>query len=97
MTSGNYCHVIDYTYSYKGALFQGNRLRSLQVLVNWRQPAEQSACAYPVGAAVEVFVDPQHPRESVLEPGGHSKFLPFFLGFSSMAVGIGIWLMTKAR
>ena len=97
MTSGNYRHVIAYAYNYKGTQLQGDRLRSLQVLVNWRGPAERSVGAYPVGAAVDVHVNPEFPRESVLEPGGHSMFLPFILGFSSVAVGIGIWLISQTR
>jgi hypothetical protein len=90
-----YRHYIEYTYSYGGVVYRGDRLRSLQITYNWRWPSERSASAYPVGADVDVFVDPEFPRESVLEPGGDPAFIPFFLTFAMIPFGIGAWMLAR--
>jgi uncharacterized protein DUF3592 len=83
-------HVCEYSYAYGGVSYRGTRVRSLQISTNWRGPAERSAATYPVAADVEVWVDPENPGESVLEPGGHKWFLPFIFFLAGIFMVIGI-------
>ena len=90
-----YRHVIEYSYEYKGVTYRGDRLQSLQVSGNWPGPAGRSAAAYPVGAEVDVYVDPDYPCESVLKPGGHPGFVPFIVVF--VIIFFGILLSARAN
>jgi hypothetical protein len=96
MSSGSFHPEIEYRYEYRSCEYRSQRLRSLEITVNWRGPSEKIAAAYPVGAEVTVYVDPNYPREAVLEPGGHWGFLPFFFTFSTGCVLAGVWLISAS-
>lgn len=83
----------EYVYYTKGRQFRGNRLRSLMISVNWRSPSEKAVARYPSGMPVVVFVNPNYPRDAVLEPGGDEQFLPFIITLASFVLLAGIWLV----
>jgi hypothetical protein len=91
---GEYYHPrIEYTYSHRGREFRGTRVRSLTMLVSWSGPSRTKIEEYPVGSEVTVFVDPEHPRESVLVRGGDPRFLPAALTLSVVLLVLGMLIL----
>jgi len=86
---------IEYTYVHRGRTFQGAKLRSLALSVNWSGPARRAVAKYPLGSAVTVFVNPTYPTESVLERGGDPTFIPFMLLFSAIFAVPGLTLLLR--
>jgi hypothetical protein len=88
-----YIPRIEYTYSYQGREHHGQTVRSFRLLSNLRGPAELICARYPVGTCVEVFVDPENPRQALLEPGGGGALVPVTLVGAFVFVTLGlIWL-----
>jgi hypothetical protein len=85
-----YWPEIEYTYAHKGRTFRGTRLRTLQITINVPMPAQRDAARYPAGASVTVYVNPHYSNDAVLEPGGHSWFVPFMVLFGSVPMAIGV-------
>jgi hypothetical protein len=93
MSGGYWVPMIRYEYSHRGRTYRGDRVRSLEISVNWLSPAESAVAKFPENASVIVYVNPADSTFSVLEPGGDSRFLPLLL-FMAIAVGsIGVWLL----
>jgi hypothetical protein len=93
MSGGYWVPVVKYEYSYQGRLYRSDRIRSLEISVNWRSPAESTVAKFSAGAPVVVYVNPADSTYSVLEPGGDSRFLPLLLVVSAALVGIGMWIL----
>ena len=83
---------IEYTYSYRGRAFRGQKVRSLSISVNWRAPAQKDVEKYPLGSTVTVFVNPENPWDAVLERGGDPRFLPWILSVSAILLAMGLLL-----
>jgi len=81
---------VEYTYSYREREFRSTRVRSLRAVANWRGPAQRVARKYPPGTEITVFIDPENPRESVLEPGVSRMFLPTLLIVSAVVLVLGL-------
>jgi hypothetical protein len=80
---------LTFDYLAAGQRRVGNRLwvgpRSIAVTGKW---AHRVAARYPVGALVQVAVDPADPAYAVLEPGVKAlHWLPLVFGLSVVAVG----------
>ena|SRR5690349_5231430 len=83
---------VSYEYTQGDRTFRSDRIRSLQIAMNWRAPASKDISRYPPGKLVTVYVDPNDPRSAVLEPGGHWWFLPFVFSFAAFLVFVGLSL-----
>jgi hypothetical protein len=83
---------VSYEYTHGNRKFRSERIRSLQIGMNWRAPASNDISRYPPGKLVTVYVNPNDPRSAVLEPGGHWWFLPFVFSISALLVFIGLSL-----
>jgi hypothetical protein len=81
---------IEYTYSYRGRAFRGQKVRSFSLMVNWRGPAQRDVARYPLGSTVTVFVNPANPWDPVLERGGDRRFLVFILSVSAILLMMGL-------
>jgi len=84
---------VRYLYRYNDIEHSGKTIRSYGLLYNFKQPAERLCACYPVGANVDVFVDPDDPSRSVLEPGGDSKLLPVAVVVSLFLIMLGVLLI----
>jgi len=69
LVGGNFEPLVEYSYSFEGAVHTGNRLRSTGVSTESRRPAEADVARYPPGTVITVFVNPDIPTDSVVEPG----------------------------
>jgi hypothetical protein len=95
MMRGYYYPVVEYEYPHLGLMKRSGRIRSLEISVNWPGPANLTIARYPTGSTVTVFVDTTRSHESVLEPGGDTRFVPFMFVCSGIAVVIGVWLLAR--
>jgi hypothetical protein len=82
--------VVAYTYEHDARVIQGKRICSFEITGNWRSTPEKWVRKYPVGSTVTVFVDPDDPHNSVLEPGADKKFLPLALTISGVLILLGV-------
>lgn len=85
----DYQPVVEYVYCHNGVEYQGKGIRSDLVTYNFKRPAERLCARYPSGAPVEVYIDPNNPRRSVLEPGGDVWLLWIGLPVSLLLVALG--------
>jgi hypothetical protein len=60
--------VVRYRYRVGGRQFEGDRTRIDGEPLTTRMLATRLAARYPVGATVDVHVDPAHPENAVLDP-----------------------------
>lgn len=61
--------VIRYRYRVGGAIHEGDRIGFGGAAATTRMLAARHAARYPIGAKVDVHVDPRNPARAVLEPG----------------------------
>jgi len=93
LTLGEYWYPrVSYEYTHDGRAFRSERIRSLEIAMNWRAPAAKDIDRYPPGKTVTVYVNPNDPCSAVLEPGGHGWFLPFIFSFSAFLLLLGLSL-----
>ncbi len=71
----DYQPIVEYVYCHNGIEYRGKKIRSHLVVYNFKGPAERLCARYPSGASVEVYIDPNNPERSVLEPGGDAWLL----------------------
>ena len=84
---------IEYEYQFQGETYHSNKI--ILVEVNYpREQAEAIVARNPVGARVQVYVDPDHPRRAVLEKGlaGEEKQYAKFLIVGGIFLPIGLFL-----
>jgi hypothetical protein len=84
-----YAPAIEYVYIHKAREFRGTRVRSLEVLFNWRGPSARTALRFQKGSSVTVYVNPASPYDAVLEPGGDRWALTFFFTLGCIPIVIG--------
>jgi len=90
MSGGDFLPKVTYEYIFNGRTYQGDRIVSLLIFYNWEGPSRRRAARYPAGQAVTVYVDPEYPISSVLEPGGDRAFWPFILVVSGAILGLAL-------
>jgi hypothetical protein len=85
-----YSPVVTYEYFHNGAQLRNRKLRSELLQYNWRAPSQKIIDRYPPGLAVTVYVNPNNPTQSVLEPGGDSVTfkIAFAMGGILLATGL---------
>lgn len=66
---------IEYEFEYQGIRRTGSKVRSNYVSSNFKQGALSVCDRYPAGQEVHVYVNPEDPNRSVLEPGGDERSL----------------------
>ena len=87
---------IEYHYDYHGTSYQSKRI--ITVDINWpKKEAEAAVARYPVESSVTVWVNPENPRQAVLEKGIRNykiKFTwAFIIGFSFFVAGATGWIV----
>lgn len=87
---------VEYTYTHRGRALRGDTVRSPSTFVNWSGPAKRVVARYQPGAQVTVYVNPQNPHASVLEPGGDPKFLVLMLVLSVFFLVFGLMIIRNS-
>ena len=87
---------VEYSYEYHGTSYQSKRI--ITVDINWpKKEAEAVVSCYPGEASVTVWVNPENPRQAVLERGIRNykiKFTwAFIIGFSFFVAGTTGWFV----
>lgn len=80
--------VIRYRYHAGGTLHEGDRIGFGGPTLTTRMIAAKHAARYPIGAKVDVYVDPRNPARAVLEPGrgdSAAALLVFAVTFAAIA------------
>lgn len=88
-----YWPSIEYEYEFQGETYRSDRI--ILVEVNYpRKKAEALVARNPVGARVQVYVDPSHPRRAVLEKGlaGQERQYSIFMIVGGIFLPIGLLL-----
>lgn len=88
----------DIQYEY---VLGGRRIRGLQFQtspVHFALPGAARAIVakYPVGTALQIFVDPDDPDNAVIEAGGDRKMLILAYVFAAFGILVGIRLILTA-
>jgi len=91
-TVDGYMPSVTYEYTHSGALHRGTKIRSAALEFNWAAPAERDVAKYAIDKDVQVFLDPENPSESVLEPGSTSGYR-FVSTFSCLALAAGVAIL----
>ncbi|MCU4155602.1 DUF3592 domain-containing protein [Carboxylicivirga sp. A043] len=64
-----YSPDIRYTYTVSGKDYTGKQISLMDGSTSVQSSVKKKVKAYPVGASVEVYYDPELPASSVLQPG----------------------------
>jgi Protein of unknown function (DUF3592) len=88
-TLETYSPKITYEYTYGGVKRIGDKLRSELLQYNWKSPSQRLISRYPVGKMVTVYVNPDDPNETVLEPGGDPAAFRIVICSSYLITAIG--------
>ncbi len=80
-TSEGYLPSIRYEYNFEGDRHENTMFKSMVSTSNSRSPSERVIGRYPVGAKVTVYVNPNNPSDSVLEP--MDSEVPYYLGLAA--------------
>ena len=82
---------VAYTYSFGGIEYEGSTVGSLQIVYNWRGPAERKCARYPDGATVTAYVDRHDPARSMLEaPRSGASFVLLVASILCCIVGLAL-------
>jgi len=96
LVGGNFEPLVEYSYSFEGATHTGSRLRSTDVSTESRGPAEADVARYPPGADITVFVNPDMPADSVVEPGTREWYLTGKILSCAFVAWIGFVMIKNA-
>jgi Protein of unknown function (DUF3592) len=66
--------IIRYRYRIGGNDIEGDRIRIGGVPMTTRLLAMQQVARYPLGAHVDVYVNPKNPKRALLEPRGAEQY-----------------------
>ena len=89
----DYQPIVEYVYCHNGIEYRGKKVRSHLVVYNFKGPARRLCARYPLGASVDVYIDPNNPSRSVLEPGGDAWLLRLGLPVSLLLIVLGALLV----
>jgi len=70
---------IVYSYQHNDVEYTGDTVSFPQIVYNWRGPAERICRRYPEGATINVYLNPQDPTQSVLEPPSGTGVVAFLI------------------
>jgi len=87
LTSVTYEPVVEYSYSVMGQPFTGKRIAFGTNRYNFKK-AEEIVSRYPAGSRVNVFYNPEKPKDAVLETVAAGGKLLTILGAVMSAVGV---------
>ncbi|MRT93133.1 DUF3592 domain-containing protein [Ancylomarina sp. 16SWW S1-10-2] len=94
-----YAAVINYDFTVDNKSYSGDRitLTSGNSSTSSIREVKKDLQAYPTGANVKVYYDPELPNNAILEPGADFftkiiKYAPFLLGFIGLLM---IWQLIK--
>ncbi|GFE83492.1 hypothetical protein GCM10011487_54920 [Steroidobacter agaridevorans] len=76
--------AVCYEYPFEGRLLSGERIGFFDIGARHPNVAKKVLARYPVGAEVDVYVDPLRPTRSVLTPGVS------WAGLFAAACGLGL-------
>jgi hypothetical protein len=96
LISGNFEPVVEYSYSFAGVTLTGNKLRSTGVSTESRGPAEVDVARYPSGMEITIFVNPDIPTDSVIEPGPKKWHLTAITFSCAFGVCWGLAMIVQA-
>jgi hypothetical protein len=88
--SNTYSPEVAYTYSVMGQQYRSNQIFVGSPVGGWG--ARKTVNRYPAGSTVQVYFDPQHPEQAVLErrsPLGIFMLI-FALGMGGAFCGVGL-------
>jgi Protein of unknown function (DUF3592) len=77
-TAEGYLPTIRYEYNFEGDRHENSMFKSLVTASSSRSSSERVIRRYPAGANVTVYVNPNNPSDSVLEP--MDSEVPYYLG-----------------
>jgi hypothetical protein len=86
-----YTPNVEYDYQVAGASHRGTRLRYGALGSSNRGPAERTIASYPVGSRHLVFVNPENPKDAVLQRGTSWTNLVIAI-FGCVFAGAGVLL-----
>lgn len=86
-----------YEYSFNGESLRSSVWRLGNATTSSRsKSAKEILARYPIGARVMVHVNPENPKDAVLEPG-KVPWVWFFFGFTFFAVGALCYFHVEAH
>ena len=83
-TAEGYLPAIRYEYNFEGNRRENSMFKSVVITSNSRIPSERVVNRYPAGAKVTVYVNPNNPSDSVLEP--MDSEMPYYLGVAGFCL-----------
>jgi hypothetical protein len=86
-----YTPTFEYDYQVAGVPHRGTRLRYGAIGSSNRKQAERTIAAYPVGSRHPVFVNPENPKDAVLQRGTAWTNLAIAI-FGAVFGGAGVFL-----
>jgi hypothetical protein len=84
---------IHYEYVLDGRRIRGMQFRTSPMSFTLPGAARAIVAKYPVGTALQVFVDPNDPDNAVIEAGGDRRMLTLAYVFSAFGLYLGIRLI----
>jgi Protein of unknown function (DUF3592) len=101
-TAEGYLPTIRYEYNFEGDRHENSMFKTMVITSSSRSPSERVMSRYPVGANVTVYVNPNNPSDSVMEP--MDSEMPYYLGVAGFflcaligAVGLTLALLNSGH
>jgi len=86
---------IAYNYQVAGISHHGTRVRYGAYATSNRKQAERTVVSYPVGSRHPVFVNPNDPKDAVLECGtSPTNLLITMLGCVFLVIGVVVYVLS---
>lgn len=79
---------IKYSYTQGGKKHAGKRIGLDTPRYLSKAKAEALAASYPPGSAAKILVNPEDPKEALLDPSVNDAAGQFLVGFAALAAGI---------
>ncbi len=92
----NFKALVEYSYDVGGIIHRGTRIRFADTTGSAAEKQRAIVAQYPVNSTVDVYYDPHHPGEAVLETGGGARAYALMLPPLILA-GIGMTLLVYGR
>lgn len=83
-TAEGYLPAIRYGYNFEGNRYENSIFKSMVIASSSRIRSERVTNRYPAAAKVTVYVNPNNPSDSVLEP--MDSEMPYYLGVAGFCL-----------
>jgi len=96
----SYGAEVEYQYTVDGVEFSSDQFSYFNWLSSSKRDAEKKLVAFPLGAVVTAYYDPEDPNEAVLELGSHSfpsVIILFLIPFHCFGFGLLIELGVQLK